>query len=243
MLRRAATSAAGRVAIPPYGTAAMFGPVTEFVIDLVRTLFERWGYLVVFLALFLENALFLGVVVPGVFVLLLAGLSAHAGLIDIRIALLLALLGTSTGDTFSYLAGRFGWKRALHRAEQLPFMHTVRETLARRHGLFVLSYHFFGYTRLLGPMMAGVLKLSFRRWFLTDLAGAAVWVSVYMIAGYLLGEVGISLETAEDNARKLEWLLLGMAVLSLLLFTWSRKRRRSRPALAVSDDGPGHTPA
>src|SRR5579884_1164195 len=96
--------------------------ITEFLIDAIRTLFERWGYLVVFLGILMENTLFLGLFIPGVFVLLLAGIGAADGILDLRLAFLLAVAGTSLGDTISYLAGRFGWRRALRRAEQIPLM-------------------------------------------------------------------------------------------------------------------------
>jgi membrane protein DedA with SNARE-associated domain len=207
--------------------------LTEFLIELVRTLFERWGYLVIFLGMLLENFLFVGVVVPGVFVLLLAGLTAHQGLIDLRLAVLCAVAGTSLGDTLSYLAGRFGWRRALARAEQLPFMGTVRSALLRRTGLFVLAYHFLGYTRLIGPVTAGALRVPFRRWWALDALGATVWVLVYTGIGYLLGVLGISLDTADGNVQKLDRLLLVMLVVVVAVVLLLRVRGRRRRSVRV----------
>lgn len=205
--------------------------LTEFLIEVIRTLFERWGYLVIFLGTFLENTLFLGLFIPGVFILLLAGLSAHDGLVDLRGALLVAVLGTSLGDTISYLAGRFGWRRALRRAEQLPFMGTVRTALMRRTGLFVLAYHFLGYTRVVGPVTSGALRIPFRRWYLLDLLGASIWVTAYTVGGYAVARwFGISLDTANENVKQFDRLLLvlgGIAVVSLL---WLRARARRRAA-------------
>lgn len=217
--------------------------LTEFLIELIRTLFERWGYLVVFLGTFLENTMFLGLFVPGVFILLLAGLSAHDGLIDLRLALLVALVGTSLGDTVSYLAGRFGWRRALRRAEQLPFMDTVRSALLRRTGLFVLAYHFLGYTRVVGPVTAGALRLPLRRWYILDALGAAVWVATYTLAGYGIGILGISLDTADENVRRLDRVLLVLGVvtvITLLVFRAraARRRRGQRQPVDVADEEP-----
>lgn len=216
--------------------------ITEFLIELIRTLFERWGYLVIFLGTFLENTLFLGLFVPGVFVLLLAGLSAHDGLVDLRLALLMAVLGTSLGDTISYLAGRFGWRRALRRAEQLPFMSTVRSALLRRTGLFVLAYHFLGYTRVVGPVTAGALRIPFRRWYLLDALGAVVWVTVYTLGGYGLGRLGISLDTADSNARQLDRLFLVFGAAALIGFAVLRLRRRRQAAAPEPADVPDEEP-
>jgi membrane-associated protein len=219
----------------PFGTR--MDHLTSLLIDLIRTLFERWGYLVVFLGTMAENMLFLGLFIPGVFVLLLAGLSAEQGLIDIRLALVLAVLGTSIGDTVSYLAGRFGWRRMLARAEKLPFMGTVQNTLQQRTGIFVLSYHFLGYTRVLGPMMSGVSRIPFRRWYLTDLFGAIVWVSVYMLGGYALGSFGISLESANNHVQTLDWILIGLAAVGVAAFFLIRIRARRRQPVAETVEG------
>src|SRR5262249_52337804 len=108
---------------------------------LVRDLFDDYGYLVVFLGTCLENTLFLGVFIPGIFVILLAGISAYQGLISFPIALGVGVAGTSLGDTVSYLAGRYGWKRAVEHTERVPWMGTMRRILVHRTALFVLAYH------------------------------------------------------------------------------------------------------
>src|SRR6266508_1944975 len=78
---------------------------------LARELFEDYGYLVGFLGTALENTLFLGLFIPGIFILILAGLSAENGLINLPLTFAIAVIGTSLGDTISYIGGRFGWKR------------------------------------------------------------------------------------------------------------------------------------
>jgi membrane protein DedA with SNARE-associated domain len=215
--------------------------ITEFLIDAIRTLFERWGYLVVFLGILMENTLFLGLFIPGVFVLLLAGIGAADGILDLRLAFLLAVAGTSLGDTISYLAGRFGWRRALRRAEQIPLMGSVRGALLRRTGLFVLAYHFLGYTRVVGPITAGAVRIPFRRWFLLDALGAVVWVSVYLIGGYALGRLGISLDTAHENVQRLDWLLLALGVIGVGAFLAVRlllRRKARRATLRLAGEEP-----
>lgn len=199
--------------------------LTAYLVNLLRTLFERWGYWVVFLGPCLENLVFLGAVVPGVFVLLLAGFGAHDNLIDLRLAVPLAALGTSLGDTASYAMGRFGWRRALAHTEQLPMISSVRSAFLRRTGLFVLSYHFLGYTRMLGPITAGALRIPFKRWWLLDALGATLWVTVYMVGGYVVADVfNISLDTADENMKKFERLMLILVVITIGSFAIVRAR-------------------
>jgi membrane protein DedA with SNARE-associated domain len=196
----------------------------HWLLGQVQELFERFGYLVVFLGTCLENLLFLGLFVPGVVILMLAGLAAAEGTIDVRLVILVGVIGTSLGDTGSYLAGRFGWQKALRRAEQMPLMGTVRSTFMRRTGLFVLSYHFLGYTRLLGPLTAGALRLPFRRWWLLDLTGATLWATTYVLVGYVFGRLGFSFEAAKEHVETLDRVLLGLGIVAVIGYLILRPR-------------------
>src|SRR5215213_4243331 len=193
-------------------------------LGLARDLFEDYGYLVVFLGTALENTLFLGLFIPGIFILILAGISAQNGLINLPLAILIAIAGTSIGDTVSYAGGRFGWQRALETTGKVPWMDTIRAALVHRPAVFVIAYHFMGYTRLVGPLTAGLLRIPFWRWWILDLVGATLWVTTYVVAGYILGRLGFQLSEADDNVRQLEW---GFAILAVLAVGgWLLLRRR-----------------
>jgi membrane protein DedA with SNARE-associated domain len=215
-------------------------------VTLARDLFQQYGYLVVFLGTCLENTLFLGLFIPGILVLLLAGISANDGLISFPLAFVIGVAGTSLGDTVSYAAGRFGWKRALDHMGKVPWMDTMRTALSRHPGLFVLSYHFMGYTRLVGPIMAGAVRLPFRKWWLLDFGGAVLWVGAYMSLGVLFGRLGFTLDAAEDNVRRLEWLIAGLAIVAIVVWLLLRRRaeRGGPPAVleALADDGSEREP-
>jgi len=215
--------------------------LVQQAVILARDLFTEYGYLVIFLGTCLENTLFLGLFIPGIFVILLAGISAHQGLISFPLALVLGVAGTSLGDTVSYLAGRFGWKRALKQTEKAPWMGVMRAALLRRTALFVLAYHFLGYTRLVGPITAGALRIPFARWWVLDFTGAVIWVTVYLIAGYVCGRLGFTLDAAEDNLRRLEWLFAVLAVAAVVAWLLMRRSETHMTesvleALAEPDD-------
>ena len=182
--------------------------------DSVRSLYDSYGYWVIFLGTLCENTLFLGLVIPGVLVILLAGLSAENGSISVPLALAFGIGGTVLGDTISYAMGRFGWRRFGTGQTVRELEERVREPLLRRGALFVLVYHFFGYTRLIGPAAAGFLKMPYRRWAPADHAGASLWVSVYLAIGYGLGALGLTLDSTDRWFRVVEW---GLLVFVLIL--------------------------
>ena len=177
--------------------------------DSVHTLFKEYGYAAVFIGTLSENTLFVGLVVPGSLVIILAGISAHDGTFSAPLALVVGVAGTIIGDTISYCLGRFGWARFgfLRRMTE-----GVREPILSRGAAFVLTYHFAGYTRVVGPAAAGLLGMPFHKWAPADYGGAVLWVTTYIGIGYGLGIAGVTLDSTDEYFRYLEWLLLGLVL-------------------------------
>ena len=182
--------------------------------DAAHTLFEKYGYWVLFFGTLCENTLLIGLIVPGALVVILAGLAAEEGSISVPIAVVIAWAGTMIGDTLSYCLGRFGWSRFGHLPLFKDVNEKVREPILKRGALFVLVYHFAGYTRVVGPTAAGFLKMPFHQWAPADYGGALLWVCAYMALGYGLGALGFSLDSTEDGwFRVVEW---GLVVLVMI---------------------------
>src|SRR5688572_22099046 len=129
--------------------------------DSVQELFEEYGYWVVFFGTLSENTLLVGLIVPGAIVVILAGIAAHDGTVSIPLSIVLGIAGTILGDTISYFMGRFGWSRFGHWKMLQDLNDKVREPLMRKGTWFVLFYHFAGYTRVIGPTSAGLMRMPY----------------------------------------------------------------------------------
>jgi membrane protein DedA with SNARE-associated domain len=159
-----------------------FGPrLSEWAIRQAERLFVNYGYYVVFFGVLLENSMFLGLLVPGAVILILAGLAAENGEINIMWVFALAIVATMIGDTLSYLIGRLGWLRAVERTGLAEAMDRVRERMEQHTAWIILSYHMAGYSRMLGPAAAGLFRLPYRKWAPLDYAGGAIWVTVFTL--------------------------------------------------------------
>src|SRR5262249_19324013 len=123
---------AGRLVNLPVYVFQAYGDLLRWATHAVRDLFDTHGYWVVFLGTLFENTLFVGTVIPGVLILLLAGISAGNGDMSPFLAGFLALTGCIIGDTISYLMGRYGWTRLRHGGTVQQLMERVREPLMRR---------------------------------------------------------------------------------------------------------------
>ena len=224
--------------------------VTEQGVRLASDLFENYGYLTVFFAPLLENTLFIGAFIPGTLVMLLAGLSAHDGLIAFWPAIPLGIAGAIIGDTISYGMGRFVWQKFGPETRIARWAEQMREPLLTHSVWLVLSYHFAGYSRLVGPAASGFLRMPFGRWMLLDYIGVSLWVITFITGGYLLGVFGLSLDDSERNVQIFEIILFAffiIAVVSVMRVTSQARRRQAEQASAASaapsSDGAGPTAA
>jgi membrane protein DedA with SNARE-associated domain len=184
-----------------------YSSVLRWGVDSARSLFESYGYWVIFFGTLFENTLLLGLIIPGALVIILAGLSAQDGTMSVPIAIAVGAAGTVIGDTISYCLGRFGWRR-FGSAALFRDVEKVREPILRRGTLFVLVYHFAGYTRVVGPTAAGFLKMPYAKWAPADYLGGMLWVTVYLGIGYGLGIAGLDLDSTDKWFRFVEWGLL-----------------------------------
>jgi membrane protein DedA with SNARE-associated domain len=203
----------------------LYGSLVRWAADSVHSLFETYGYWVVFFGTLSENVLFLGLIVPGVLVVLLAGLSAYNGSLELHWALLIGIAGTILGDTISYCMGRFGWSRFAGHSLLKGIDEKVREPLLRRGVWFVLLYHFAGYTRVVGPTAAGFLKMPYRKWAPADHLGASLWVAAYLALGYGLGAAGLDLNDTNGRWFNIMEIVLLVVVVTLGLLMFKQAER------------------
>ena len=203
----------------------LYGSLVRWAADSVHSLFDSYGYWVIFFGTLCENVLLLGLNVPGVLVILLAGLSAYDGSLELRWALPIGIAGTILGDIISYCMGRFGWSRFAGHSLLKGIDEKVRGPLLRRGVWFVLLYHFAGYTRVVGPTAAGFLKMPYRKWAPADHIGASLWVAAYLALGYGLGAAGLDLNDTEGRwFNIMEIVLLAVVVtLGFVMFKQAEK--------------------
>ena len=225
-----------------------FNWLTKQAIEIVSDLFESHGLLVVFLGPLLENTLFIGAIIPGTIVMLFGGVAAENGIISFWPAILLGIAGAIIGDTISYGMGRFGRRRLGPESRLAKWSERMREPLMNNSVWIVLSYHFAGYSRLIGPAAAGFLRMPFFRWAMLDYAGVTIWVISFMTGGYVLAKViGLELgDTAgsDRNVQIFEILLFAFFAVALFsVFRAAGRQRKERPeASAEPPSSDGHDP-
>ena len=205
----------------------VFSRLSEWALRKVEHLFRDYGYYVVFFGVLLENSMFLGLLVPGAIILILAGLAAENGTINIAYVFALAITATIIGDSISYLIGRLGWTKFIERTGMAGAIERVRAPMESNSVWIILGYHLAGYSRAVGPLAAGIFHIPYRRWAPLDYTGGAIWVFVYTGVGVVLGLFGVEFGDTKRMVNLLEWFFLGVFAVAVILTFAGAARGRS----------------
>ena len=180
---------------------------------MLSQLIAHYGYL----------ALFVGTLVEGETVLILAGFSAHRGWLDFPLVVAVAAAGGSLGDILAYTLGRWQGERLLARFPSLAARRGQVDTLlARFSAPIIVGIRFMYGLRVAGPVLLGVARVPAATFIGWNLAGALLWACVFGTLGYLFGEAALLLL---GRIAHLEGLLFALlAALALPLLAWLRRR-------------------
>ncbi|HWI26280.1 MAG TPA: DedA family protein [Stellaceae bacterium] len=191
-----------------------------------------WGYYAVFGLLALEGFGFF--FVPGETTLIAAAIAAGAGhKLSIAFVLLAAYPGTLLGDNFSYYIGhrfgfglirRYGPKIRLNQ-RRIKFV----QYLYLRYGApIVFVGRFITFLRSWESFLAGANHMPWRKFAPVNAAASLVWVGVWGVSAYVLGESSTSILEGVGLG------LLGVFSIAFIL-GWIYFRRHEEELYAIAD--------
>jgi membrane-associated protein len=190
-----------------------------------------WTYALVAVMAFLETGAFVGLIAPGETAVVLGGVVAARGEVDLPAMIALTWAAAALGDLASFTLGRrLGRRFMLARG---PRVGITRARLERVEGFFdrhgpkaILAGRFVGLVRAVAPFLAGASNMRLRAFLPWSLLGTAVWSSAFVLIGYAFSS---SFSTA---AGAFTHGALGLAVVAAAILLW-RAHRASRATAAV----------
>jgi membrane-associated protein len=191
----------------------------KFLIDSLLGWLGGYVYFGLFFIVFAETGLAVGFFLPGDSLLVVAGLFAAAGKLNIGLVLLAFFLGSVLGDSTGYWTGRAMGKTLFNRENSFIFKPSRVEkarTFFEKHGTkTIVLARFVPIVRTFAPIVIGTADLPYRRFLPFSLLGGLLWILTMVLSGYFLGGViesalGIKLE---DHIEKV---VIVVVFLSLL---------------------------
>jgi len=187
------TLAAGAVAA--VGAALIgFGvielPNLEALIEDVGETLGTWTYLVVGVLAFLETGAFVGLIAPGETTVIVGGLVAGQGRIDLLVLIAIVWSCAVLGDVTSYVLGRrLGREFLVRHGGRMKItearIEQVERFFEKRGGITILIGRFIGLVRALAPFIAGASRMPFGKFLPYDVLGAGAWATTFCVLGYV----------------------------------------------------------
>jgi membrane-associated protein len=205
------------------------------LINLLRDLYDQYGYLIVFLGALGENTAILGLVLPGGTLALLGAFYARMGTLNLAWVIFFAWIGTVIGYHVDYLIGRFALGRIMarwggtnlgRRLRLAGRLRLARRMLARYGGRAILLSHVVGHIRSFVALSAGATHMPYRRFLAFELVAALVWNIGFGVLGYLAGAEYDRIMQIIERAGGIIAAVVILAVLAWKVgLPWLRKRR------------------
>ncbi|WP_235861592.1 DedA family protein [Tersicoccus phoenicis] len=208
-------------------TGGIFGAVSRWVIDVMGAI----GAPGAGLAVLLEN---LFPPIPSEVVLPLAGLAASQGKFGVVEAIAWTTAGSVIGAFALYGIGRaLGHARIVRLAGRIPLVDVadVEKAVAwfTRHGAAAVFFgRFLPGVRSLISIPAGIERMP-ALWFgLLTLVGSGIWNTVFILAGYVLGDNWDTVLVWVDTLKYVIYAVIALLVIWFVVVKLRRRRARSR---------------
>lgn len=176
---------------------------------------QRYGtgtYVILFLIVFAETGLVILPLLPGDSLLFAAGIFANLGQLNPWLLTGLLIAAAILGDTVNYWIGNKLGPRAFsgeYRFLKRKYLDRTREFYERHGGKTIILARFIPIVRTFAPFVAGVGEMQYTRFLVYNVVGGVVWVTLFVWAGYLFGDIPVVRE-------RFEFVILGIIAVSLL---------------------------
>lgn len=167
--------------------------------------FGDYVALAVTLIIFLETAFIFTSFLPGDSLLFLTGLALATSSswlpdwIGFILIWLAAFIGTQTGYWVGYKIGPPLFEQNRNFILNQKVLDRTHEFFEKYGARAVVLARFVPILRALIPMLAGISRMDIKRFTQLNLIGATVWVGVFMLAGYWLGQIPYIKENLETT--------------------------------------------
>lgn len=179
--------------------------------------YGQWTYLLIFLIIFSETGLVVMPFLPGDSLLFVIGSLAASGVFGLELVCFTLLAAAVGGNTLNYYIGRYIGHKAfdLKNSRFIKQEHLLKtQAFYERYGaITIVISRFVPIIRTFAPFVAGIGRMSFRRFMSFNLLGGILWVLLLVYGGYFFGNIPL----VKDNFGLVIIIILGVSFIPALL--------------------------
>lgn len=177
---------------------------------------QLWGYPVMLLLMIAE----------GPVTTIVAAFLASMGFFEWHVVYILSILGDVLGDTFWYSVGYFGGRPALKKLRKklgikLSAIRYIEDKFKKSGSKIVFYVKVSTGLCLVTFILAGSMKMNFKKFVQFSLLGGLVWSGFLVTLGYFFGYAA---EQIEQYIKFAGWGVFSLAIIALLVIN-SKKQK------------------
>jgi membrane-associated protein len=211
--------------------------IFDFLKQLVNpeSIIHYGGIYLLLFVVFAETGLFVGFFLPGDSLLFTAGLLCSTKILEVHIVLLVALIiiaavtGNMVGYAFGKKVGVLLFKRKSGFFFRQEHLITANEFYQKHGKKTIILSRFLPIVRTFAPIIAGIIKLDYYKFFMYSLVGAFFWVCTLVLTGYFMGEY---IPKTKDY---LGYIVIFLIVITSIPFIYNSIKNKLRKRLVKSD--------
>lgn len=177
---------------------------------------EHGGLWLLLIIIFAETGLFIGFFFPGDSLLFVTGMTLSATLhisgFNTWEIIAMVIIAGILGNFVGYWFGKKSGPMLFRREDSLLFKkkHLIAASdFYKKYGAGAIVFaRFLPFIRTFAPIVAGIVKMEFKKFTLFNMIGCIAWVSFMILAGFYLGKAIPGLQ------EHLEWIVLGIVVIT-----------------------------
>jgi membrane-associated protein len=201
----------------------------KLMIDWMLLKLGLWVYLGLFAIVFAETGLAVGFFLPGDSLLVVAGLFAAAGKLNLAVLMVTLFVAAVVGDAVGYMSGRKMGHTLFTRPKSRFFnpnhLKKAHDFYEKHGGKTIIIARFVPIVRTFAPIVAGAADMSYRKFLMFNIFGGLGWVASMLLAGYFLGGLveqlvrnvfGVEGFLLEDHIDKVVIVIVLLSVLPII---------------------------
>ena len=212
----------------------------KVLIDWMLNLLGPWVYAGLFFIVFAETGLAIGFFLPGDSLLVVCGLFAAAGKLNVWLMWVLLFVAAVVGDAVGYYSGRKVGPAIFNRPKSRFFnpkhLKKAHAFYEKHGGKTIILARFVPIVRTFAPIVAGAAEMSYRQFAIYNVVGGFAWVTSMLFAGYFLGGLveqfvrsvfGVEGFLLEDHIDKVVIVVVFLSILPII-FEYIKARRERK---------------
>lgn len=195
-----------------------------------ESIIQYGGLGLLLFVVFAETGLFIGFFLPGDSLIFISGLICVSKpellQVSIFVLIILLILSAILGNMVGYWFGNRAGPPLFERKDSLIFkkryLEITRSFYDKNGGKTLIIGRFLPIIRTFAPILAGVIRVDFKRFMFYNIIGAVLWISLLAGAGYYLG-------TYEWVQKHIGLIVIGLIIITLIPIIITYRKEKKAP--------------